>query len=216
MIPATGMHRFISATAALTRKLLRRADRDRWIEAENFCPEWDERAKIIAGLIPNGSRVIEFGAGLSKLQSHLDPSCFYVASDLIRRRPDTLLVDLEERPLPGLADEHFDVAVFAGVLEYVSEVPGVVSWIGQYVTACVSSYECAPKTDGIYSHVKRTWDRAALGWVNSFTEEELKSIFTRAGFVCATQTLWNTQDGNEPIFVFRKVCPITGEAQNLS
>ena len=207
MIPAAGMHRFISATAALRRKLVRQADRDRWIDPKSFSPEWDERAKIIAGLIPRRSRVIEFGAGLRKLQSHLDSSCTYVASDLISRRSDTFIVDLEKRPLPALSDDDFDVAVFAGVLEYVSDVPGVVSWIGQYVTACIFSYECAARTGGIYSRLRRTWDRAALGWVNSFTEEELKSIFTRAGFVCSTQKLWNTKDGNEPIFVFCKVRP---------
>ena len=140
-----------------------------------------------------------------ELRSHLDSSCTYVASDLISRRSDTFVVDLEKRPLPGLSNDDFDVAVFAGVLEYVSDVPGVVSWIGEYVTACIFSYECAARTNGIYGRLKRTWDRAALGWVNSFTEEELKSIFTRAGFVCSTQELWNTKDGDEPIYLFCKV-----------
>jgi len=205
MILSTRFHRFVRTTATLRRKLLRKADHTRWTDAKSFCPEWSERAKIIAGLIPKGSRVIEFGAGMRQLQSYLDPSCTYIASDLISRGQDELIVDLEKRPLPELPDDRFDVAVFAGVLEYLSDAPSVLSWICQYVTACIFSYECTPRASHMYGRVKQTWNRAALGWVNAYTEDELKSIVARAGFFCATQTIWHAQDGSEPIFVFQRV-----------
>jgi hypothetical protein len=184
MIHSTRFHRFVRTTATLRRKLLRKADHTRWTDAKSFCPEWSERAKIIAGLIPKGSRVIEFGAGMRQLQSYLDPSCTYIASDLISR---------------------------GQVLEYISDAPSVLSWICQYVTACIFSYECTPRASHIYGRLKQTWNRAALGWVNAYTEDELKSIVTRAGFFCTTQTTWNAQDGSEPIFVFQRVssCPAT-------
>ena len=201
MIPAN-FHRIIKTTATLKRKLLRQADPRRWMDATNFSPEWIERSRIIAGLIPKGSRVIEFGAGLSQLPSVLDPSCTYAASDLIGRSNETLILDLEKRPLPSLPDDRFDVAVFAGVLEYLSDAPGVISWISQYVSTCIASYECVPSDGHISARLKRTWNRASLGWVNSYTEEELKAIFARAGFLCGTQTLWNAKDGSEPIFMF--------------
>ena len=98
MILSTRFHRFVRTTATLRRKLLRKADHTRWTDAKSFCPEWSERAKIIAGLIPKGSRVIEFGAGMRQLQSYLDPSCTYIASDLISRGQDELIVDFEKRP----------------------------------------------------------------------------------------------------------------------
>ncbi len=206
MIPAN-IHRFIKTTASLKRKLFRQADPYRWMDATNFCPEWIERSRIIAGLIPKGSRVIEFGAGLSQLPSVLDPSCAYAASDLIGRSNDTLILDLENRPLPALANDRFDVAVFAGVLEYLSDVPGVISWVSQYVSTCIASYECVPSDGQVCVRLKRTWNRASLGWVNAYTEEELKTIFARAGFHCGTHTLWNAKDGSEPIFIFRRAIP---------
>ena len=211
MIPAAGFQRFMRTMATLRRKLLREADRTRWTDTKSFSPEWSERTKIIAGLIPKGSRVIEFGAGMRQLQTYLDPSCAYVSSDLISRGQDTLIVDLEKRPLPALQDGQFDVAVFAGVLEYLSDVPAVLSWICQHVTACIFSYECAPGAGRMYGRLKQTWVRASLGWVNGYTEEDLKSILARAGFFCAARTLWNAQDGSEPIFVFRKKRQSVGE-----
>jgi hypothetical protein len=200
----------MKSISTLRRKLLHEADRDRWMNADSFCPEWGERAKMIAGFVPRESRVIEFGAGLRQLQSYLDPSCTYVASDLSSRGQDTLILDLEKRPLPELPRDLFDVAVFSGVLEYVSDVPGVVSWVCQYVTTCILSYECEPRPDNVYGRLIQTWNRAALGWVNAYTEEDLKGLFTRVGFFCARQTLWRALDGSEPIFVFRKARPKPG------
>jgi len=141
---------------------------------------------------------------MRELQSYLDPSCFYVASDLTQRGEDTLILDLEDRPLPSLPGEPFEVAVFAGVLEYLSDVPGVVSWICGRVTTCLLSYECVPRTDGPYERLRLTLDRAAMGWVNGYTEMELKMIFANSGFSCIEQTLWYAADGREPIFVFRR------------
>ena len=203
MISPTRLRGLLSSAGTLKRKLLRQADRDRWADPKSFSPEWNERSRLIASLISKGSRVIEFGAGLSHLPSFLDSSCTYVASDFVGRSPDTLLVDLERRPLPTLPSNVFDVAVFAGVLEYLSDVPRVASWIRDYAPTCICSYECALETSLGYKHLRQSWDRAALGWENSFTEEEIKAVFVRAGFVCAEKVLWKTPDGSEPIFVFR-------------
>jgi hypothetical protein len=197
----------IKSASTVVRKLLHKADRGRWMNAHSFCLEWEERARTIARFVPKGSRVIEFGAGLRRLQGYLDLSCTYVASDLTNRGQDTLILDLERRPLPKLLDEQFDVAIFAGVLEYVSDVPGVVSWICQYVTTCILSYECAPRSAHVYGRLKQAWDRAALGWVNAHTEEDIKRLFTTAGFVCVLKTLWGAPEDSEPIFVFRRAPP---------
>jgi|HubBroStandDraft_1064217.scaffolds.fasta_scaffold41061_2 hypothetical protein len=206
MLLAAGCRRCIRSTATLLRKALHKADKGRWMRADSFCPEWEERARTIARLVPKGARVIEFGAGLRQLQSYLDPSCTYVASDLISRGQDTLVLDLERRPLPELPAERFDVAIFAGVLEYVSDVPRVVSWISKYVTTCLLSYECAPASGG-YGRLRQRWYRAELGWVNSHTEEEIKKLFTTNGFVCVLQTLWGAPPDSEPIFMFSRALP---------
>ena len=35
----------------------------RWADASKFASDWDERSRLIAGMIPAGSRVLDIGAG---------------------------------------------------------------------------------------------------------------------------------------------------------
>lgn len=218
MLRAARLHKFIKSTATLRRKLWREADYERWIKTDSFDPQWAERAQMIARLIPKGYRVIEFGAGLRQLESYLDPSCTYVPSDLASRGRDTLILDLEKRPLPDLPRDIFDVAVFAGVMEYLSDVPGVVSWVCEYVTSCILSYECATRPRHVYGQLRQAWDRAELGWVNAYTEEGLMDLFARVGFFCTGRTLWSAHDGSEPIFTFRRApgAGIIAEGQDVA
>src|SRR5690349_16692383 len=98
------------------------ADVERWADPHNLSEKWDERTKLIAQLIPNDSRVIEFGAGRRRLESYLHPSCTYFASDLVSRGSGTIVFNLNARPLPDLTHLGLNVAVFGGVLEYVSDL----------------------------------------------------------------------------------------------
>ena len=85
--------------------------------------------------MPNYSRVIEFGAARRALEKYLDPSCVYTASDLVDRGLGTIVCDLNERPLPDLGADAYDVAVLMGVLEYVRDMPSVIDWLAQHFSS---------------------------------------------------------------------------------
>ena len=127
-------------------RMLGRSDYERWSNPSNLEAWWESRTQKLAGLIPPGTRVIEFGAGQRRLQGYLDQGCTYVASDLVERGPDTFVCDLNRRPLPDLGALRPDVAVFAGVLEYIRDVPSLVEWLSEHVTYCVASYALTERT----------------------------------------------------------------------
>src|ERR1700752_3654962 len=78
------------------------SDFSRWTSTRNLESWWDARTEQIARLVPDKSRVVEFGAGRRQLQRFLSPSCVYVPSDLIDRGSGTFVCDLNRRPLPDL------------------------------------------------------------------------------------------------------------------
>jgi hypothetical protein len=181
------------------------SDRRHWRGEENIDPAWEERSRIIASLVPKASRVIEFGAGRGVLANFLDPTCSYVASDFVRRGPETRVWDLNERPLPDLSSLAPDVAVFAGVFEYIARLNAIPFWLSRYVSMCIASYECARTARGAAGRIRERWDRARIGWVNTYTESELTGMFARSGFLCTDRVLWHTPEGTEPIFVFARL-----------
>ena len=127
---------------ALRCKLFGKTDFERWTDASTF-DDWEERSKIIARLVSPGAKVIEFGVGTDKLRRHLDPSCRYTPSDLVSRGPGTIVLDLNQRPLPDLTEYGFDLAIFAGVLEYIRDLRSFLPWLRKQTPACLVSYGCA-------------------------------------------------------------------------
>jgi hypothetical protein len=143
-------------------------------------------------MVPRGTRVIEFGAGTRPLERCLDPSCTYVASDLVERGPDTFVCDMNRRPLPDLSPLHTNVAVFAGVLEYVRDVPAVVGWLSGHVRYCVASYAVA-RPAGLVRALAAGVRRTYYGYMNSYSEAELVALFHQGGFACLRTDTWNDQ-----------------------
>lgn len=180
--------------------LFKKTDRRRWADTRNLYATWEPRTKRVAALVPNNSRVLEFGAGRRLLERYLDPSCTYVPSDIVDRGPDTLVCDLNQRPLPDLGVNVYDVAVLSGVLEYVRDVPSALDWLTKYISVCVLTY--AHTTTSGYSP-RAVWERAARlrhGWMNSFGEEELRTLFRQRGFELTHSEDWEQQR----IFVFSR------------
>jgi hypothetical protein len=189
---------------ALGVRWLARTEVAHWADLAHHDPTWDARTQRIAELVPKGARVIEFGAGRRRLQDYLDSSCRYFPSDLVSRGPDTLVHDLNRRPLPDLSGLQLDAAVFSGVLEYIRDLPSLTRWLSRHVGLCIASYECAassPRTVGRLLEIIR---RAAMGWINSYTEAELVALFRTAGFTACDSMTFSAPDGDGRIFVFRK------------
>jgi hypothetical protein len=156
----------------------------------------------IARIVPKQSRVIEFGAGKRQLESYLDPSCSYVPSDVIDQGGNTIVLDLNSRPLPDLSHLKLDVAVFAGVLEYISDLDSVVLWLSDQVAMCVASYGCAHTRPRTLGRFKETIRRTGAGWINTFTEHALVQTFGTGGFILTKTHDWHVSESSERIFVF--------------
>ena len=161
---------------------LRRSDYRTWGDASNLDPEWDERSKILASLVPPGSRVIEFGAGRLALQNFLPPGCHYTPSDLVDRGGGTVVLDLNAATLPDLG--RYDVAIFGGVLEYVFDLDRLAEHVSKVAGTVIFSYVASR----LYS---KPVERRLRGWVNNFSGDEVVGIFERAGFICDQRTYWN-------------------------
>jgi len=169
-------------------------DYKRWSSPECLEESWDERTKQLAQLVPPGSRLIEFGAGRRQLQNYLPPGCTYIPSDLVNRGPDTIVCDLNERPLPSLWPASATVAVFGGVLEYIRDVPGLVRWLAdQGVKTCVASFDTMPTGLTVIGRCRELFRRSYNGYMNSLTEQELLTIFKTVGFECMERQTWHTQ-----------------------
>ena len=183
-------------------RLFGKTDFARWIDTSNYDAEWEERIQLISRVVPKHTRVIEFGAGKRQLESYLDPTCTYFPSDLVARGGNTIVLDLNSRPLPDLSHLKLDVAVFAGVLEYISDLDSVVLWLSRQVAMCIASYGCAhtrPRTIGRFTETIR---RTAAGWINTFTEDALVRTFGTGGFILTETHDWRVRDSSERIFVF--------------
>ena len=173
--------------------VLKKTDRKRWTDPRSFHADWEPRTEKIADLIPKNTRVIEFGAANRLLERYLNPSCTYTPSDMVDRGSGTIICDLNERPLPDLGADVYDVAVLIGVLEYMRDLPAVLDWLTGYVEVCVLAY--APVRANRYSPrgVLEAVARLRHGWMNNYREEEIRSLFRERGFELARGEDWEAQ-----------------------
>lgn len=181
--------------------LRQKTDYRRWAEPRNIYPSWESRTQRAAELIPDKSRVIEFGAAKRVLETHLDSSCTYVPSDIVDRGPGTIVADLNSRPLPDFAPGTYDVAVFMGVLEYIQDLPALVDWLAERLPRCVVSYACAHADAHSLRALREKAVRLQHGWMNSYTDDQLRSVFTARGYAVTHEESWE----NQRMFVFSQL-----------
>ena len=177
--------RFVAAMRTYLRIHTRGGtDYARWNNVANLHADWDSRTAGLAGLVPPGSSVLEFGAGRKTLQRYLPSGCTYTPSDLADRGDGTIIFDLNASELPSLRKH--DVAVFSGVLEYVQDVPRVVELMARTVKMVVASYAPCESVPGVV-------DRRGQGWVNDYTVSQLEEIFIKQGFRIDAKGVWRDQ-----------------------
>ena len=197
-------HELINVLKVLRCRMFGGADLERWQDLSNHDASWEERSRLIASVIEPKNRVIEFGAGRRKLQTYLDRTCAYIPADLVERGAGTLVCDLNSRPLPDLSGIRADLAVFAGVLEYLRDLPAIPRWLARHVPMCIVSYECANTPPHTMKRMREIIARSGIGWVNTYGRDEFLALFTSAGFKCVQTLNWIHPTGTEPIFVFRR------------
>jgi hypothetical protein len=180
--------------------VLRKTDHHRWADPRSLEAWWEPRTRQAADLVPDGSRVIEFGAGNRILERYLHPSCSYVASDLVDRGGGTMVCDLNRRPLPDIGAGEFDVAVLMGVLEYLVDVPGTLNWLSRSIGTCVVSYVCMETRRRSLEGLCEKASRVTQGWMNHYRPEELQTLFAAYRFRIDHEQRW----GNNRLFVLSR------------
>ena len=138
----------------------------------------------MAKLVPPNSRVLEFGAARRVLRNHLPEGCVYIPSDLVDRGPGTVVCDLNSPQWPVFPE--VDVIFFAGVLEYLVDVQGVLSRLQPLCKTIVTSYEVNwhPTPEALRGRTK-------LGWINHLSWPELEVMFRECGFGVGLISRWN-------------------------
>lgn len=176
------------------RWVVARSDYRRWTSVDGLEEWWSARTEMIAQFVPPDSRVIEFGAGRRHLEQLLPLGCTYTALDLVDRGPGTIVCDLNRRPLPDLRDRAFTVAVFAGVLEYVKDVPSLIAWLGSIgVVTAIVSFDPVPTRLGLIGRVREQLRRLYFGYMCDLTEAELVRCFEAAQMRCVEKRPWTHQ-----------------------
>jgi len=173
--------------AELVRQTLRLTHVRRWAAMDLTLDEWDERTIKMAGMIPPGSTVLEFGAGRMVLRDHLPPECKYIPVDVVEREPGMMVCDLNARNLPQFPMH--GVAFFSGVLEYVYDVPRILRALPKSCSDVIASYACSDRRGQ-----SRRATRMRQGWVNHFTSDAFITLFRDAGFTCAERGRCKSHD----------------------
>lgn len=184
----------LSKNALVTqwRRVAGGSNLNRWSNLESYDLTWDKRTKLIAELINPGEKVIEFGAGRMTLKKLLPADCVYIPSDITDRGNNTLVCDLNRRPLPDFPQ--VDCAVFGGVLEYVNEPASIIKKLKGSTKRIICSYVCSSSKS-----FSGMFKRRATQWVNDFTHAQLVKLFEDNGF---RSTMSKQFEEHQYIFVF--------------
>jgi hypothetical protein len=160
----------------------------RWRGLEQEQTEsWALRARRAAALLGTQRAVADIGCGLMTLEQFLSPGTRYIPVDVVKRDARTIVVDLNRQPLPVL---DADALVGLGLLEYIYDVPGLLSRIAAASGTAVFSYNPIET-------VSDRGVRTGHAWVNHFGLAELESMFVQGGLHIedciqhdATQFMW--------------------------
>lgn len=135
----------------------------------NVPDRWPTRLALVATYIPEGSSVLDLGAGAEGLRAHLPRGCAYTPADL----PG---FDMNRGRWPG---GRYDVAVMAGVLEYATD-PAV---------ALRRMRELAQMAIVTYAHDWRKRDR---DW-NNLSRDRFRSLARAAGWDAREVATWRPE-----------------------
>jgi hypothetical protein len=150
-------------------------DLERWANPENLEASWEPRSRFVAQLIGRNSTVLDLGCGRMLIEKHLRPGCTYLPADVARRDDRTLHCDINRGELPGQIDD-VDIVLMLGVIEYVFDLPALFARLARGRGRVMVTY-CDPETSRLSSFEQR----AALGWVNALSRNDLKALFAAAG-----------------------------------
>lgn len=142
----------------------------RWAKvAQAGPPVWDKRNEIIAGLIPDGSSVLDVGSGAQTLKKHLPAGCRYQPCDCVQSSPEVAYCDFNAGIYPAVSGG-FDFVVCSGVFEYLRQPKDFLKKIPQLGRTTLLSY------NPLFPESSK-FTRLGNNWVNHFTRDEIENLF---------------------------------------
>lgn len=190
--------KFLSLRTSI-RGILNQSDLKRWGNIESMHREWDTRTAIIADYIRPNTKVLEFGAGRMVLKNLIPNDCNYTPSDIVDRGYGTIVCDLNKE-LPRF--DHFDYAIFSGVIEYVYDVPRLIGHLHSSIDTILISYA---------TYDNNSNSRRLHGWVNHYSEDQLVDLFDENGYALKHRSGWR----NQVIFKFIRRPKTNGAIRKL-
>jgi tetratricopeptide (TPR) repeat protein len=152
-----------------------KTDLTRWVDENQLEKSWDGRASCVADYIPSGAVVLDLGCGRMALERFLPANCRYVPCDLVQRDKRTIVCEFNTGSYPDEQAATADIVTLLGVLEYIFDPLTFLQHLRQWQRPVIMTY-CA--TNAIIDRNQRR----NLGWVNSFSFDELVSQIEQAGF----------------------------------
>ncbi|MGA2583059.1 MAG: hypothetical protein ABSG31_07255 [Tepidisphaeraceae bacterium] len=147
-----------------------------------FDEAWKDRIAHLATFIDTTGPVADIGCGMMWLEPLLVRGNRYIPIDYVRRDDRTLLVDLNEEPLPPI---YAEFAFMSGVLEYIRDVPGFLRQIMarrfRRILLTYCSLECWWKLPV----------RKSLNWVSHESVEDLLNVLLPEYSVVALERFQN-------------------------
>ena len=159
----------IDRTEAL--KARSQTDLERWRNSANFKSNWSLRAQTVAGMVAEGSRVLDLGCGQMDLAGLLPPSCKYIPADIFPRNDETLHCDLNEGVFP---DVEADLVTMLGVIEYIHNPERLLGQLAERWSRLIMTYNPSDLDQGR--------ERRVHGWFCNLTSAEMVAVAMNAGY----------------------------------
>lgn len=159
-------------------------DFNRWEHNAKEKPCWDGRNQFIATLIPPGASIIDVGAGAMTLEKYLVRDTDYTPLDAVRSSERTLIVDFNTYDIPQL-DYIRDYAVCSGIMEYILPTHFFIETIRKWARNIILSYAI--------SDLNPDATTARTGWVNNFSDQNLRVLFRQHGLNLKKTYRWEKQ-----------------------
>ena len=161
-------------------------DKERWVRDESYSDGWNDRTEILYDMISNSKTILEFGAGMCFTVNLLKADQVYTPSDLVNRDEysggrKTIVMDLNNDPWD--IEGPYEAVMLSGVLEYIEDLPKFIKNLATITDTVVCSYA-------------NTLDMRLCeknGWVNHYSQFELKRLFIDVGYGMMVKSSWEDQ-----------------------
>jgi len=170
MRPPVSENFMIGFTEELIKE--KKTDCGRWSRWNLLGNEADLRAGMAGQLVPEGSSVLDAGAGMMLLRDYIPDSCTYTPLDIVARNRHTLIADLNQQQYP---EQDYDVVCALFLLEFIHEPQLFFDWSYKHSEKLIFTYH--PFMPG--SNPKK---RKAAGFFNDLGMDQLQSMAMQSGW----------------------------------